>query len=84
MTSPDKIICASCFVPSEQYSVIAGTAYCAYCIDNNLHSSLYCSACGIVPIASMDERYCDGCANEVVEYLAEHYSENAHTEKGWY
>ena len=82
--SLDKVICASCMVPSEQYSVIGGTAYCTYCIDNNLYSSTYCSACGIVPIASVDERYCDGCASEVVEYLAEQYGESLATEKGWY
>lgn len=43
----------------------------------------YCEHCTVVPVAEGD-KYCDGCANEVCEYLAMVYMETMASERGWY
>lgn len=43
----------------------------------------FCEHCMVIAVNSGD-KYCNGCANEVVEYLALQADEQEKTEKGWY
>lgn len=51
----------------------------------------YCESCGVVAVQDGD-KYCDGCANSIAEWLyaaywdqrAEEYMEVLRTEEGWY
>ena len=43
----------------------------------------YCENCTVVPVQDGDI-YCDGCVNDIVEYLALHYWEQVNAEQGLY
>ena len=45
--------------------------------------ALFCEHCAVIEIME-GEKYCDGCTNEVVEYLAVRFSEQSSVEKGLY
>ena len=43
----------------------------------------YCEHCGVVQIA-VDDKYCDGCVNALVEYLAVRFDEQIAVDGGLY
>ena len=48
-----------------------------------INESEHCEYCKVVPISTGD-KYCIGCLNDIVEYLANVWREQIQTEKGWY
>ena len=46
-------------------------------------STRYCENCKIVHV-KLGEKYCDGCVEDVVAYLAMYYQEQSLTERGLY
>jgi len=43
----------------------------------------YCESCGVVQIA-VGDKYCDGCVNAVIEYLAARFDEQIAVDGGLY
>jgi hypothetical protein len=43
----------------------------------------YCEHCMVIAVQD-NEKYCDGCADEITEYLAQRFCEQESVEKGLY
>ena len=45
--------------------------------------AVFCEHCAVIEIME-GEKYCNGCTEEVVEYLAERFAEQSSVERGLY
>jgi len=47
-------------------------------------SKVYCEYCMVVPIERGDDKYCIGCVNDIIAYLAQEWNEQALIDRGLY